>query len=199
METTSKTKYIVIGAIIIILIIVLSASYSGTPGGQSTSTQSVNTSATTSSSQASPSSASAAPTVSGQTYSNKLLGFSFTNPRPGSWVMNVNSGDGSLVSFGPQVSQVGVGVKVYYWSGSQEFPLFGKITTITDLKNAVSEKYKQVIPSNINVIYAGGLSMVEVKGLAAGFGTTNAYFVLLPSGTLNFGGTGSLSGYIHKI
>ena len=175
--------------VIVLAVIVLSSGQNGgVPGSQSNSS-------TTASTQASSSTK-----TFGQTYYNKSLGFSFTNPRSGSWIMTANNTDGSLVSFGPRVSQVGVGVKVYYWPGSTEFPLFtGGIKTITDLRNAVSAKYTQVIPYYIKTIYTGGFSMIEVQGLTTSFGTTNIYFVLLPNGTLNFGGTGSLSGFIQKI
>lgn len=134
-----------------------------------------------------------------QSYSNKLLGFSFDNPRPGVWVADTSGKDGSLVSFGPKVPEVGVGLKVYYWSGTSEFPSVQKISTITDLRNAVLVKYPQAIPESVSIISAGGFSMVEIKGLNAGFSTVNSYFVLLPTGTLNFGGEGNLSGLIHKI
>ena len=149
-------------------------------------------------SQASSSNA-AAKSSAVQTYYNASLGFSFANPHPGTWIMTANNADGSIVSFGPKVAQTGVGLKVYYWPGSTEFPLDGKIATITDLRNAVSEKYKQVIPYNIKTIYAGGLSMIEVVGLTWIFETTNIYFVLLPGGILNFGGTGNLSSLVQKI
>ncbi len=194
MKNIFQPKYIAIAAIIIVCIIIL---FIG--GNKGTSNDQAAQSSTTSALGASSSSSSAAKT-SGQTYYNYSLGFSFTNPHPTTWIMSTNNSDGSLVYFGPKIRQAGVGLKVYYWPGPSEFPTVVKITTIQDLKNAVVEKYKQVIPSNIVVINTGGFYMVEVKGLTnADFSTTNAYFVLLPSGTLNFGGAGSLSGYIHKI
>ena len=185
-----KKTYIVIGVLIIVLIVILLG------GQKSSSVQSSN--ATSTASQTSSSSV-AAKSSAVQTYYNASLGFSFANPHPGSWIMTASNADGSLISFGPKVAQTGIGLKVYYWPGSTEFPLDGKIATITDLRNAVSAKYKQVIPYNIKTIYAGGLSMIEVVGLTVDFETANVYFVLLPSGILNFGGTGNLSSLIQKV
>jgi len=200
MENTLKTKYSIIGGIVIVLLIILlSVGRSGTAGNQSTSTDSTNVPATTSVSSQNTSSGSSLAKVSGQTYYNNLLGFSFDNPHPGTWVIDTSHKDGSLVSFGPKVPQIGIGLKVTYQIYADEFPTYGKITTIDDLKAAVIEKYRQVIPNNINIIRAGGFSMVEVKGLASAFSTTNAYFVFLSTGALNFGGTGNLSSLIHKI
>ncbi len=185
----SQSTYIVIGTVILIIVIALLFS------GKNNSSSSQSNSATSTSATSS----NSVKNSGGQTYYNASLGFSFVNPHPSSWIMTTNNTDGSLVYFGPKVVQEGVGLKVYYWPGSTEFPLFGKIATITDLKNAVSEQYKQVIPYYIKTIYSGGLSMIEVENLTTSFGTSNIYFVLLLGGTLNFGGTGDLSALIQKI
>lgn len=198
MKNIFQTKYIAIGAIIIVLLIIIFAGgHKGTTGNQSAQPNSQ--SATTPTSQTQTTNSSLVKT-SGQTYYNNLLGFSFDNPRPGSWIMSTNNPDHSLVYFGPKVLQVGVGVKVTYNAYADEFPTYeGKITTVNDLKNAVTEKYSGAIPQSISIIYAGGFYIVEVKGLTVAFNTTNVYFVFLSTGTLNFGGTGNLSAYIHKI
>ena len=125
---------------------------------------------------------------------------SFTNPNPGTWIIDTSCKDGSLVSFGPKVPQVGIGLKVSYWSGSSEFPTIGKISTVTELRDAVLVKYPQTFPQSIVSISVNGFSRVEVKGLPKGFdATTNVYFVLLPTGTLNFSWPGSIGNLIHKI
>ncbi|MBU6370581.1 MAG: hypothetical protein KGH93_02730 [Patescibacteria group bacterium] len=191
MKKYFQPVYLVIAAVVIILIIIVVLSAGGSPstGANATSTASTSSAAA----------ASSTVKVSANVYYNRALGFSFANPHPSTWIMNTKTNDGSLVYFGPRTEQVGVGMKLYYWPGASEFPGTVSISSVADLEKAVIAKYPQTPSTSFFLVYSGGFAMVEVKNLTAGFNTTNAYFVLLPSGTLNFSYPGSISGLIERI